>query len=94
MIGSSCSWYGFIVYHTKNTVKPFLKIKKFFSFEGCAGDIHIGMLDMRGQPARADSFLFSSFPDGRGLGSALTGETHGERTENIIKQDFPHLLKM
>nr|DAI02736.1 MAG TPA: hypothetical protein [Caudoviricetes sp.] len=53
------------------------------------------MLDMRGQPARADSFLFSSFlPGGRGFGSALTGETHGERTENIIKQDFPHLLKM
>lgn len=42
------------------------KIKKF-SFEGCAGDIHIGMLDMQGQPARADSFLFPSFlPCGAG----------------------------
>lgn len=43
------------------------KIKKF-SFEGCAEDIHIGMLDMQGQPARADSFLFPSFlPCGAGL---------------------------
>ena len=34
------------------------------------------------------------YPVGRGFGSALTGETHGERTENIIKQDFPHLFVM
>lgn len=52
------------------------KIKKF-SFEGCAGDIHIGMLDMQGQPARADSFFSPLFyPFGRGGGSALTGKTH------------------
>ena len=45
-----------------------IKKIKNFPFEGCAGDIHIGMLDMRGQPARADSFLFSSFlPGGAGL---------------------------
>lgn len=33
------------------------------------------MLGVQGQPARADSFLFSSFlPGGRGFGSALTGQ--------------------
>lgn len=33
------------------------------------------MLGMQGQPARADSFPFSSFlPGGRGFGSALTGQ--------------------
>lgn len=33
------------------------------------------MLRMQGQPACADSFLFSSFlPGGRGFGSALTGQ--------------------
>lgn len=50
------------------------KIKKF-SFEGCAGDIHIGMLDMQGQPARADSFLFPSFlPCGAGRRLRPDGE--------------------
>lgn len=34
------------------------------------------------------------YPVGRGFGSALMGETHEERTKNIIKQDFPHLLAM
>lgn len=40
MIGSSCSWYGFIIYHTKNTVKLFFENKNFFRLRG-AREIYI-----------------------------------------------------
>lgn len=73
------------------------KIKKF-SFEGCAGDIHIGMLGVQGQLARADSFLFPSFlpcgagrrlrPDGAICG---IGAPSGETTAS--DGDFPRSAK-
>lgn len=48
------------------------KNKKFFVL-GVRGGERQYMLGMQGQPARADPFISSSFPNGRGFGSALTG---------------------
>lgn len=70
------------------------KIKNF-PFEGCIAAKDNLCWGRRGNlPVTIHFFSPLFYPVGRGLGSALTGEPHGERTENIIKQDFPHPLKM